>query len=179
MKNNRTKRIIAGVTALLVTLGIFASIVFAEKNQSANADTESTSVVTPLSNSTDNPSKKNETVYVFTDGSGAKTKTLVSDWLSNKKASFALNDLTDLKDIKNVKGNEAFKDGKWEANGNDIYYQGTSDKELPVGVNIKYYLDDKEISAKDIVGKSGKVRIEYKYDSNVKKTVTIVGKSQE
>ena len=28
----------------------------------------------------------------------------------------------------------------------DIYYQGTSNKELPVDMKIKYYLDDQEIT---------------------------------
>ena len=41
-----------------------------------------------------------------------------------------------LKDIENVKGDETFKqDGSkltWQADGNDIYYQGTSTKETPV-----------------------------------------------
>ena len=47
-----------------------------------------------------------------------------------------ITDKSDLTDIENVKGDETFKqDGKtvkWNADGNDIYYQGKSDKELPV-----------------------------------------------
>ena len=43
----------------------------------------------------------------------------------------------ELKDIKNVKGDETFETGSnnnvsWKSEGNDIYYQGTIDKELDV-----------------------------------------------
>mgnify|MGYP000612238069 CR=1 FL=1 len=68
-----------------------------------------------------------------------------------------------------LKGNETYKRGKkdsitWNANGKDIYYQGTSDKNLPVSMKVTYYLDGKEISPKKLVGKSGKVKIRYEYE---------------
>ena len=41
-----------------------------------------------------------------------------------------------LKDIENVKGDETFTQSgnkvTWQADGNDIFYQGTSESELPV-----------------------------------------------
>ena len=71
-----------------------------------------------------------------------------------------------LTDIENVKGNETFSRGKnhkitWSANGNDIYYQGNSNKSLPVTMKVTYYLDGKKISPAKLVGKSGKIKIHY------------------
>ncbi len=44
----------------------------------------------------------------------------------------------------------------WQADGSDIYYQGTTDKELPVTVKLTYYLDGKEISPEDLAVKAEK-----------------------
>ena len=107
--------------------------------------------------------EKEETVYVNMDASGNVEKITVSDWLKNNSQSAELSDSSSLSDIKNVKGDETFtQDGEkltWQADGSDIYYQGTTDKELPVTVKLTYYLDGKEISPEDLAGKSGKVKI--------------------
>ena len=95
--------------------------------------------------------EKEETVYVKADAEGNTQTVIVSDWLKNKKKSAEIKDATDLNDIENVKGDETFQKGgkhsiTWDANGNDIYYQGKTDKELPVSMQVTYYLDGKEIS---------------------------------
>lgn len=56
----------------------------------------------------------------------------------------------------------------WQADGNDIYYQGTTDKELPIDMKMTYYLDGKEISPEDLAGKSGKVTIRMDYTNKEK-----------
>ena len=89
-----------------------------------------------------------------------------------------------LKDIKNVKGDETFETGSnnnvsWKSEGNDIYYQGTIDKELPVDVKVSYKLDGKSISPKDLKGKSGKVEIQFSYDNKSKQTVNVNGEDVE
>ena len=114
---------------------------------------------------------KEETVYVITDCSGSQTEMIVSDHLINKTESDVLNDVSSLKDIENVKGNEKFTHKKdnsltWEADGNDIYYQGSTDKKAPINMKIRYYLDGKEVSALNLKGKSGKVRITINYSNN-------------
>ncbi len=110
---------------------------------------------------------KEETVYVKTDASGQKEEVIVSEWLKNPDASQSLEDFSELSDIENVKGEEEYTaDGEklvWDARGNDIYYQGTTDKELPVSVEITYYLDGEEIRPEELAGKSGHVRICYQY----------------
>ena len=126
---------------------------------------------------------KDESVFVNADESGATTKITVSNWLKNAGIQGTLQDETELKDIQNVKGEETFtQEGdivKWNAGSEDIYYQGTTDKELPVGVEIQYELDGKEISAKDLLGKSGKLTMKVTYRNHSKTTQTIEGEEQE
>lgn len=126
---------------------------------------------------------KEETVYIFADSEGNMTSTVVSGWLKNPEGLDVLTDLTDASDVFNVKGDETFtKDGneyRWEANGSDIYYQGTTAKEAPVTEKITYYLDGKEISAKELAGKSGKVRIRFDYENTQTTTAQVNGREEE
>ena len=126
---------------------------------------------------------KDETVYVIADNTGKATSTIVSDHLKNAAGEDVIVDKSDLKDIKNVNGDETFtKDGeniKWEAKGNDIYYQGTTEKETPVNVKITYYLDGKEMTADEIAGKSGKVTVRFDYTNNEKVKADINGAEEE
>ena len=94
---------------------------------------------------------KEETVYVNADATGTSDEVTVSNWLKNSgSVSGSLTDASTLKDIKNVKGDETFKASgdtlTWNTDGEDIYYQGTTDQDLPVSVKLTYYLDGKEIS---------------------------------
>ncbi len=89
--------------------------------------------------------KKDEVVYVMTDGDGQIDHIIVSDKLKNTDNLKEILDKTDLTEIENMKGDENFTqnaDGTvtWHADGNDITYQGKSQKELPVDVNISYEL---------------------------------------
>ena len=113
---------------------------------------------------------KEETVYVITDSDGIANNVIVSDTLINKSKSEHIEDASDLRDIKNVKGDESFKqDGKsltWDAQGNDIYYQGKSDKPVPVQMNLKYYMDGEEFTGEEIQGKKGNFKIGITYSSS-------------
>lgn len=126
---------------------------------------------------------KDETVYVIADNTGKASSTIVSAWLKNPKGERVLKDASDLKDITNVKGEESFtQDGNkltWQAEGKDIYYQGTTAKEAPVTEKITYYLDDKEMSPSEIAGKSGKVKIRFDYENHESVKADIGGEQQE
>lgn len=126
---------------------------------------------------------KEETVYIVADAEGTPDNVIVSEWLKNKDGKETLKDASDLKDIKNVKGSETFTqngtDLTWEAQGKDIYYQGTTDKELPITEKVTYYLDGREMKPEDIAGKSGKVTIRFDYENHAKTTQTVNGKKQE
>ncbi len=114
--------------------------------------------------------EKKETVYVEMDSEGNVTKTTVSDSIKvngNEK----IKDYSKLDNIKNIGGDEKFTktdNGEivWENKGEDISYQGTTTEKTPINVKVTYYLDDKKISAKDLAGKSGKVKIVYDYENN-------------
>lgn len=136
-----------------------------------------TGVVSKLVNSGSSKATKEETVYVKTKSDGRVDSVIVSNWLKNEKETEELTDETELKDIVNVKGKETYKkDGNsiiWEANGSDIYYQGTSEKELPIEVKVSYELDGKSIAVNELNGKSGHVAITIDYKNNSSKTVKI------
>lgn len=61
----------------------------------------------------------------------------------------------------------------------DEYYQEESKKELPIECDIKYELDGEEIEAKDIAGKTGKVKITLTYTNKDEHIVNISGKNQK
>ena len=174
-KNRVLKKTLAAGLAVMVagsTCCLDAGVVYASDNdagrKSGNQETEKAENQTEANQKeTKKDVDKEETVYVKAKADGSTDKVIVSDWLKNSGTDVEIQDSSDLKNIKNVKGDEAFKqDGSsltWEANGNDIYYQGETDKPLPVEVKVTYYLDEKEISPDDLAGKSGKVRIHFAY----------------
>lgn len=128
--------------------------------------------------------EKVETVYVSSSANGSPTDIIVSDWLRNYDGADTLTDSSSLKDIENVKGDESYttnSDGTitWDAKGNDIYYQGSTSNDLPVGVKVTYYLDGKEISAADLAGKSGKVKIRFDYTNTAKEIIDVNGQQEE
>lgn len=127
---------------------------------------------------------KDETVYVLAGADGSVQKIIVSDWIKNALGSDTVSDKSDLTGIENVKGNESYTmDGEnmtvWDAQGNDIYYQGNIEKELPVNMTVSYKLDGKTISAEEIVGKSGVVTIRFDYQNNQYEMVEIDGKQEK
>ena len=143
--------------------------------------------VTPAfaaSGTSDSDVYKEETVYVNAKASGKTDKVTVSNWLKNSgSVSGNLEDESTLSDIKNVKGDEKYTaDGDkltWSTDGEDIYYQGTTDKKLPVSVKLKYYLDGKEMKPSELKGKSGHLKITVNYKNNEKKNVSVDGKDTE
>ena len=125
---------------------------------------------------------KEETVYVNADASGNQTSVIVSNWLKNAGSEKELEDSSILKDIQNVKGDETYQASgnslTWKTEGKDIYYQGSTDKKLPVFVHFTYYLDGKEMNPSDLSGKSGRLRIKVAYENNTRQTVEIDGKKE-
>lgn len=127
---------------------------------------------------------KDETVYVIAGANGTVEKIIVSDWIKNAIDSEKIQDKTDLENITNVKGEEAYTMSGdnmhvWDAQGNDIYYQGDIKKELPVNLSVSYKLDDIIISAEELAGKSGKVTIRFDYTNNQYEMVKIDGKQEK
>lgn len=116
-----------------------------------------------------NAATKNETVYQVIDANN-NSETIVTDVLENIDGDVI--DESDLENILNINGDEQyFKEGnklRWKSNGNSIYYQGSTNKKLPIDISIKYYLDNKEINVKNLKGKSGHIKIKIEYTNNDK-----------
>lgn len=162
---------------VLVTLALMASLVVgniagtsvnvqAADNKDKSTETKKTSETKTSSSATP---VKDETVYVKVDDAGNQKDVTVSDQLKNISSLGTIDDVSDLKDIKNVKGDETFSEnnGKlvWQGDKKDICYQGTTTKKIPVGMKVTYELDGKKVSADDLEGKSGHLKIHYEYQN--------------
>lgn len=186
------KKLIASVLTVALLVGAVGASVYAVETKKPEGSSDSPASVTEEKKdnmsddvkATGKELSKEETVYVMADATGQVNKVIVSDWLQNANEDAQIKDETLLQDIKNVKGNETYKkeaDGStvWDAQGHDIYYQGTTDKKPPVEVKITYMLDGQPISASEIAGKSGKVTIRFDYTNNEKKSMRVKGKEEE
>lgn len=194
LKNKYVVKVVAGVLTIALVGGCVGTYtVKAEKNDTVvseeGAETTEAEEVSEDDSLEDellgkvSVSKKDmdkeETVYFITDASGNVDKTIVSDHLYNRDGKDTIEDVSSLSDIENVKGDEEFtQDGdklQWKADGNDIYYQGTTNAEAPVSQKVTYYLGGKEISPEELAGKSGKVTIHFDYTNNTSCTETVNG----
>ena len=176
------KRIVASVLSLALVTGslVFSGFSYAEDKQSGTSKGKaqtSSQIIDKVGKG-----EKDETVYVIAGSDGSPEKIIVSEWLKNAEKAAKLEDSSELKNIKNVKDNTKYvidKDNMkvWTAEGKDVYYQGEIDKKLPVDISVSYTLDGKNVSAKELAGKSGRVTIKYSYKNNEARTVNIDGQS--
>ena len=189
MKKNIRKKVVAGSMAFILTMGMTGTYGYQRYlNQVYAADTTELQQAAQdaLGDSTGlsgDETGKEESVYVKADTMGNVTSTTVTEWLRNP-GSGELSDVSELSDIKNIKGDETFTEGSngslsWKSEGQDIYYQGTTEKKLPVEVKLSYKLDGKDITPEDLKGKSGKVEIHIEYLNHSKETVAVDGSEEE
>lgn len=181
--NKHAKRITAaGLCAALCLCG--AGVAFAQTGSEQKDTYDAPAAARTATQSEEQQAVKDETVYVFAGADGGVQKIIVSDWLQNTLGGNSLSDRTSLSDIENVKGDESFtadSDGGavWDAQGGDIYYQGTIEKELPVGLSITYTLDGQPIAPQELAGKSGHVTIRFDYENRQYEMVEIDGKTEK
>lgn len=176
------KIIAVGAAGIIAGTSVTAATIGATKKKDDVKDTETT--VSESTSAKDTKTAKDETVYVIANADGSVKKIIVSDWIKNSLNEKNLKDKSELKDIKNVKGDESYvmdSDNMrvWNADGADIYYQGTISKELPVDLKVSYKLDGKAVSADEIAGKSGKATIRFDYVNKQYSEVTIDGKTEK
>lgn len=179
-KKDLIKVIAVAAAGVIAGTGVTAAA-FGTANKTE--DTENTSAASSQAAETTEQKKpsKDETVYVLANADGSVKKIIVSDWIKNNGGK-TVSDKTELSDIKNVKGDESYvmdtdNMREWNADGKDIYYQGTISKALPVELKVSYELDGKPVSAESLAGKSGKVTIRFDYTNNQYKNVSIDGKN--
>lgn len=122
---------------------------------------------------------KEETVYVNTDAAGKQKSVTVSEQLKGIRSTGIVADESILDGIKNIKGDENVSQNgnrlTWQAKGEDIFYQGTTEQELPVSMKTVYILDGKEISPEELDGKNGHLEIRITYENHAKRTVSVKG----
>ena len=163
MNLNHTVKVVGSVLLSAVMAGSMMPVtVFAQSND-------------------ENPTEKTETVYSVLNSDGSISDTIVSSWLHDEDGINNIKETLNLTDVKNIKSNEKpSKDGNtytWNAKGNDVYYEGTATKQLPVSVKIRYELDGQEMSAKDMEGKSGHLKLTISFTNNYSQVKNINGKS--
>ena len=163
MNLNHTVKVVGSVLLSAVMAGSMMPVtVFAQSND-------------------ENPTEKTETVYSVLNSDGSISDTIVSSWLHDEDGINNIKETLNLTDVKNIKSNEKpSKDGNtytWNAKGNDVYYEGTATKQLPVSVKIRYELDGQEMSAKDMEGKSGHLKLMISFTNNYSEVKNINGKS--
>lgn len=183
MKKSTVKAVSISLCAVLALGGMGGAVYALAAGGDTPQPVNTSSNLTPGTEA-EAPLAKDETVYVLTGTDGAVKKIIVSDWLKNPAGSAALMDSSLLTDVENVKGSEGYtmdsgSSRVWDAQGNDIYCQGSIDKELPVDLSVAYLLDGKAISPAELAGKSGKVTIRFEYTNRQYDLVEINGKEEK
>lgn len=188
------KRILALILVMSLALSMLTGCASSTAGDSSVAGTEDmsqaeaaaaeavASAATSLFSNHSSESGKEETVYVISDANGGVEKTIVSTWLKNAEGSDTVKDQTSLSELQNVKGDGDYTDNgdgtiTWDAQGQDIYYQGTTAQTLPVDVDITYELDGKTVTPEELDGASGHLKIAFQYTNNTGKKTTINGES--
>ena len=107
---------------------------------------------------------KKEAVFVTLSATGAVQSIEVTDRLITDAPQVRVEDITFLENIENVKGPEKAQiDGvnvTWHMQSNQLYYTGKTNKQLPVELQITYFLNGAPVEIGALRGKAGTVRIE-------------------
>ena len=191
--NKYIPKVLSAAMSLMILCGGVGTAAFAAGAESTGASPTAQTAQTAQNANTAPGSEKSsktdrynkeETVYVIADANGNPDKVIVSNWIQNTEKAAKLTDKTNLKDIEVLKGDVKYtidenNTCEWDANGGDIYYKGTGSTNLPVGVNISYELDGKPIGAKELAGKSGKLKIRLSYTNRQFSTEKINGKEEK
>ena len=180
MKTNLTKILCTALTVCLAGGAAAGVLAAAQGGETATEPKAPTASVSATENGAQR-AQKNETVYVLADSDGSVKRIIVSDWIKNVLGENELEDSSELSDIETVKGDTTYVMGGdgtriWDADGKDVYYSGSIERELPVAVRISYRLNGEAISAEELAGKSGKVTVRFDYTATRCETVTIDGK---
>ncbi len=156
----------------VITSAILATVIVAGSSLPIKAEGEDNSDVT-----------KDESVYVTVSADGSIQKITVSDSLHSAKGFKDYKDTSVLTNVENLKSKDPVTSTTggytWNSDSTDIYYQGTSTKELPLNVSITYSLNNKEYKPEEIVGKSGHVKIKITVTNSSKETYTVGNKKYE
>lgn len=143
-----------------------------------------TSAILPLhADDNTNTITKDESVYTILNADGSVKEITVSDILHSQNGFQDYQDTSSLTDVQNLKSDDPVKQSNsgytWNSDATDIYYQGKSKQDLPFDIAITYYLNDVKTDPKDMVGKSGHVKMQLHITNNQKQTFTVDDKSYD
>lgn len=176
----KAKRIIA---LLLAAMMLLCTACSGEGDDTTTTNDGQDEYIQPSYDTAAGSVTKTETVYVNLKANGDVSKVSVNDWLHTDKNEVYVDDMSDLENITNVKSKVTpVTDGeklRWNMPDTDLYYSGTTDRELPISVQLKYYLDGQEIKPEDLAGKSGEVKIDVKMINNASKDGFVNGKKHK
>ncbi len=184
MKKNKkaAKSVVSLILCLCLTLG-FAGCSDKDDNTNNNNNEQFATYENTAKNVT-----KSESVFINLNAMGGTIKTTVTDWIHTDTPNVRVYDVTDLDSsaIQNVKGdtlpiiNSNNKNElMWNMGSTDLYYTAQTKKKPPINIKINYYLNDQPISAEEIAGKAGKVKIEFEFENTYTKAIKVNGKTRK
>jgi putative membrane protein len=129
-----------------------------------------------------------ETVYLIVNPDKGVEKTIVIDWIRvDGNGDYTVYDVgSGLEDVKKILGDGSVvvENNRIKVSGKvdgfaDIYYRGETSKNPPVTLSLRYFLDGKRIGYKDVIGKSGTLRIEFLLENKLPHYVRINNSLEE
>lgn len=179
----KSSSLIKKITALTLSLLMVICMTACGKKEEPVKETETKAVNQPVYTASPDTVSKKETVYVNLGNDGSLTNVNITDWIHTDRGGVCVNDISNLTDIESIKDDTIpVKNGtsvQWNMSGTDLYYSGKTKEKPPVSLNIRYYLDGKEMTAEEIAGKKGSVKIEVDMINNLFEEVKIGGKTRK
>lgn len=182
--NIRKKQIIALGLALAVAGSAAGVGIYAANRPAAPQTAEEAPRVMEAGPETEKALRRDETVYVIANTDGSVRQIIVSDWIQNGLAAAQVEERSELSAVEAVKGSATYTLGQdnarvWDAQGQDLYYQGSIEKALPVDMTVTYQMDGQTVTPGQIAGKSGHVTIRFDYENRQYEMVEIDGTEEK
>lgn len=182
---NIRKKQIAALGLALAVAGSAAGVgIYAANRPAAPQTAEEAPRVMEAGPETEKALRRDETVYVIANTDGSVRQIIVSDWIQNGLAAAQVEERSELSQVKAVKGSATYTLGQdnarvWDAQGQDLYYQGSIEKALPVDMTVTYQMDGQTVTPGQIAGKSGHVTIRFDYENRQYEMVEIDGTEEK
>lgn len=182
---NIRKKQIAALGLALAVAGSAAGVgIYAANRPAAPQTAEEAPRVMEAGPETEKALHRDETVYVIANTDGSVRQIIVSDWIQNGLAAAQVEERSELSAVETVKGSATYTLGQdnarvWDAQGQDLYYQGSIEKALPVDMTVTYQMDGQTVTPGQIAGKSGHVTIRFDYENRQYEMVEIDGTEEK
>lgn len=182
---NIRKKQIAALGLALAVAGSAAGVgIYAANHPAAPQTAEEAPRVMEAGPETEKALRRDETVYVIANTDGSVRQIIVSDWIQNGLAAAQVEERSELSQVEAVKGSATYTLGQdnarvWDAQGQDLYYQGSIEKALPVDMTVTYQMDGQTVTPGQIAGKSGHVTIRFDYENRQYEMVEIDGTEEK